>query len=90
MSWEKIPTSTIFNLKKLKKKNVILSIPTLPCCCIPRQVEGFGQILYGYKFTQQTYDLGVAGYLGTDVSVGRIIPKFMDVLTLGDGTDKLS
>ena len=56
MSWKKIPTSTIFNLKKLKK-NVILLIPTLPCCCIPRQLRGFGQILYGYKFTQPTYDL---------------------------------
>lgn len=54
MSWKKIPTSTIFNLKKLKKK-VILSIPTLPCCCISGQVKGIEQILYGYKFTQQTY-----------------------------------
>ena len=53
-------------------------------------MKGFGQILYGYKFTWQTYELGVAGYLANDVSVGRIIPKFMDVLTLGDGTDKLS
>ena len=73
MSWKKIPTSTIFDLKKLKKHNIFDSHSYM--LLYSRQVKGFGQILYGYKFTQQTYDLGVAGYLATDVSVGLLFPN---------------
>ena len=89
MSWKKIPTSTIFNLKKLKKKSDIIDSHSSMLLYF-RTSEGFRTDSVWIQIQTANLPLWVAAYLATDVSVWRNISKFMDVWTLGDGTEKLS